>query len=269
MQSLQFIRSTKPAAAWKSAARSTRLTLDSPDTQAVPSKAHSAQKRCSSRTTESTFSGRRSNVFNGCVSTPAATDGKLLMFAPATAAHPNWQARLRLSLRPVVFDTAPEGLAPTWLKCFAAAKKVAILMQNDAFGRFAVDIYKDSFAKAGIEIQTHWFEASTKDYFGRAGAHRRMEAGLPFPWSYTDAAFTISCSRPHSSGSPNSGWCAAPRPRYQKQGLDRRVHRLHAQVLRRGRETDPKGRSSHGDYKDSSRSRISVRPGPASANGLP
>ena len=67
------------------------------------------------------------------------------------------------------------------------AKKVAILMQNDAFGRLAVDIYKDSFAKAGIEIQTHWFEASTKDYSAVLARIAAWKPDYLFP-GYTDAA---------------------------------------------------------------------------------
>ncbi len=39
-----------------------------------------------------------------------------------------------------------------------------MLMQNDAFGHVAADIYREAFKTAGIELSENWFEPGTKDY---------------------------------------------------------------------------------------------------------
>lgn len=167
------------------------IDLDSPDTQGSPQQGLIQLKKMLEQDHRKyIFGPTLSNVFNGVREYARGYDGKLLMFAPATAAHPELgKPGYGFLLRPVVFDTAPEGFGTYMVEMLRSkgAKKVAILMQNDAFGRFAVDIYKDSFAKAGIEIQTHWFEASTKDYSAVLARIAAWKPDYLFP-GYTDAA---------------------------------------------------------------------------------
>ena len=72
-----------------------------------------------------------------------------------------------------------------------------------------------------------------------AEAHRRMEAGLPFPWLHRRCALRYRAAGYTARAHQILAGARLPRPRHQKQGLDRRVHRLRAQVLRRGRENRP------------------------------
>ena len=66
------------------------------------------------------------------------------------------------------------------------AKKVAMLFQNDAFGKVAVDIYSPIFKNAGIDLQIELFEPGTKDF---SAPLAKLAAGKPdylFP-GYVDA----------------------------------------------------------------------------------
>ena len=66
------------------------------------------------------------------------------------------------------------------------AKKVAMLMQNDAFGHVARDIYAPLFKQAGIAFDEEWFEPGTTDF---SSVLAKIAAGKPdylFP-GYTDA----------------------------------------------------------------------------------
>src|SRR3954464_13828813 len=56
------------------------------------------------------------------------------------------------------------------------AKKVAMLMQNDAFGRVARDIYASLFKEAGIAFEEEWFEPGTNDF---SSVLAKIAAGKP------------------------------------------------------------------------------------------
>ena len=98
------------------------IDLDSPDTQGSPQQALIQLKKMVEQDNRKyIFGPTLSNVFNGVREYARGYDGKLLMFTPATAAHPELgKPGYGFLLRPVVFDTAPEVSAPTWSKCFAA-----------------------------------------------------------------------------------------------------------------------------------------------------
>jgi len=145
-----------------------RFDLYSPDTQGSPQQALIQLKKILEQDkSQFVFGPTLSNVFNGIKDYAREYNGKILMLAPATAASTELgKPGNEFLMRPVIFDTAPEGFG-TWMVDYLkkkGVKKVAWLMQNDSAGRFIVSLYDEQFAKAGIELQTHYFEPSTKDY---------------------------------------------------------------------------------------------------------
>lgn len=108
------------------------------------------------------------NVFRGVQEYVKDYNGKILWFAPATAAYlelgkPGFDQML---LRPVLWDTAPLGFGTTLIDLLKkkGVKKVAFLLQNDSGAQVLLDIYREPMKKAGIELQEHLFEPNTKDY---------------------------------------------------------------------------------------------------------
>jgi branched-chain amino acid transport system substrate-binding protein len=86
------------------------------------------------------------------------------------------------------WDAGPSGFGTLMVEYLRkkGVKKVAMLMQNDAFGHVAADIYREAFKSAGIEFQENWFEPGSKDY---SAVLAKIGAGKPdylFP-GYTDA----------------------------------------------------------------------------------
>jgi branched-chain amino acid transport system substrate-binding protein len=129
------------------------------------------------------------NVFNAIEPIANQNNGKFLLFAGATSAHnalgkPDHDYLLRTWN----WDAGPVGfgkLMVDYLKKLNT-KKVAMLFQNDAFGKTAVDIYTGLFKAAGIELQVELFEPGTKDF---SAALAKLAAGKPdilFP-GYSDA----------------------------------------------------------------------------------
>jgi len=129
------------------------------------------------------------NVFNAIEPIANQNNGKFLLFAGATSAHhalgkPDHDYLLRTWN----WDAGSVGfgkLMVDYLKKLNT-KKVAMLFQNDAFGKTAVDIYTELFKDAGIELQVELFEPGTKDF---SAALAKLAAGKPdilFP-GYSDA----------------------------------------------------------------------------------
>jgi branched-chain amino acid transport system substrate-binding protein len=128
-------------------------------------------------------------VFNGIEPYATQQNGKILMMGGATAIHaqlgkPNHEYLMRTWN----WDAGSSGfgqLLVDYLKK-EGAKKTAMLFQNDAFGKVAVDIYSPIFKSAGIELQIELFEPGTKDF---SAPLAKLAAGKPdylFP-GYTDA----------------------------------------------------------------------------------
>ena len=129
------------------------------------------------------------NVFNGIEPYATQNNGKFLMMGGATAIHamlgkPNHEYLIRTWN----WDAGPSGFGQLMVDYLKkqGAKKTAMLFQNDAFGKVAVDIYSPMFQKAGIELEIELFEPGTKDY---SAPLAKLAAGKPdflFP-GYTDA----------------------------------------------------------------------------------
>jgi branched-chain amino acid transport system substrate-binding protein len=129
------------------------------------------------------------NVFNGVEPYATQNNGKFLMMGGATAIHamlgkPNHEYLIRTWN----WDAGPNGFGQLMVDYLKkqGAKKTAMLFQNDAFGKVAVDIYSPIFQKAGIDLQIELFEPGTKDY---SAPLAKLAAGKPdflFP-GYTDA----------------------------------------------------------------------------------
>jgi branched-chain amino acid transport system substrate-binding protein len=129
------------------------------------------------------------NVFNGIEPYATQNNGKFLMMGGATAIHamlgkPNHEYLIRTWN----WDAGPSGFGQLMVDYLKkqGAKKTAMLFQNDAFGKVAVDIYSPIFQKAGIDLQIELFEPGTKDY---SAPLAKLAAGKPdflFP-GYTDA----------------------------------------------------------------------------------
>ena len=127
------------------------------------------------------------------------------------------------------------------------AKKVAMLMQNDAFGRHvACDIYAPLFAQAGIAFDEEWFEPGTNDFSSVLAKIAAEQTRLfcfpatPMPCS------TTSSARPRKSASPTFGWKARlARPGPEEQGRDQRIRHLHPEIFRGSREDPTEGQDLH------------------------
>lgn len=129
------------------------------------------------------------NVFNGIEPYATQNNGKFLMMGGATAIHamlgkPNHDYLIRTWN----WDAGASGFGQLMVDYLKKqdAKKTAMLFQNDAFGKVALDIYSPIFQKAGIDLQIELFEPGTKDY---SAPLAKLAAGKPdflFP-GYTDA----------------------------------------------------------------------------------
>ena len=129
------------------------------------------------------------NVFNGIEPLAVQYNGKFLLMGGATSMHAALgKPDHDFAVRTWNWDAGPSGfgqLMVDYLKT-QGAKKVAMLFQNDAFGKVAVDIYSPIFKAQGIELQVELFEPGTKDF---SAPLAKLAAGKPdylFP-GYTDA----------------------------------------------------------------------------------
>ena len=167
-----------------------KLELISPDTRANPQDALIQLKSMlEQQKVKFVFGPFLTNVFNGIEPYATQNNGKFLMMGGATAIHaqlgtPNHDYLMRTWN----WDAGSSGfgqLLVDYLKK-QGAKKTAMLFQNDAFGKVAVDIYSPIFKGAGIELQIELFEPGTKDF---SAPLAKLAAGKPdylFP-GYTDA----------------------------------------------------------------------------------
>jgi branched-chain amino acid transport system substrate-binding protein len=175
---------------FKVGARSYKLELVSQDTRGNPQEALIQLKGLlEQQKVKYVFGPFLTNVFNGIEPHATQNNGKFLMMGGATAIHamlgkPNHEYLIRTWN----WDAGASGFGQLMVDYLKkqGAKKTAMLFQNDAFGKVAVDIYTPIFQKAGIELQIELFEPGTKDY---SAPLAKLAAGKPdflFP-GYTDA----------------------------------------------------------------------------------
>lgn len=166
-----------------------KLELLQMDTRGEPREATVQFRKMMEDKVRFVFGPFLTNVFNAIEPIANQNNGKFLLFAGATSAHnalgkPDHDYLLRTWN----WDAGSVGfgkLMVDYLKKLNT-KKVAMLFQNDAFGKTAVDIYTKLFKDAGIELQVELFEPGTKDF---SAALAKLAAGKPdilFP-GYSDA----------------------------------------------------------------------------------
>ncbi|MBN9587250.1 MAG: hypothetical protein BGN84_00070 [Afipia sp. 62-7] len=159
------------------------------DTRGEPREATVQFRKMMEEKVQFVFGPFLTNIFNAIEPIANQNNGKFLLFAGATSAHhalgkPDHDYLLRTWN----WDAGSNGfgkLMVDYLKKLNT-KKVAMLFQNDAFGKTAVDIYAGLFKDAGIELQVELFEPGTKDF---SAVLAKLAAGKPdilFP-GYSDA----------------------------------------------------------------------------------
>jgi branched-chain amino acid transport system substrate-binding protein len=178
------------AGGFKVGAKTYKLQLVSPDTRANPQEALIQLKQLiEQEKARYVFGPFLTNVFNGVEPYATQNNGKFLMMGGATAIHamlgkPNHEYLVRTWN----WDAGSAGfgqLLVDYLKK-QGAKKVAMLFQNDAFGKVAVDIYSPIFKNAGIDLSIELFEPGTKDFTAPLAKLAAGKADYLFP-GYTDA----------------------------------------------------------------------------------
>lgn len=166
------------------------LQLLNPDTQGNPQQALiELKKMLEQEQVKYVFGPFLTNVYKGIAPYTQGANGKFLLIGGATAIHfdlgkPNHD----FLMRSWNWDAGPSGFGSLMVQNLKqrGAKKVAMLMQNDAFGHVARDIYAPLFKAAGIEFDEEWFEPGTTDF---SSVLAKIAAGKPdyvFP-GYTDA----------------------------------------------------------------------------------
>ncbi len=167
-----------------------KFQLLNPDTQGNPQQALiELKKMLEQEHVKFVFGPFLTNVYKGIAPYAQGNNGKFLMIGGATAIHfdlgkPGYD----FAMRSWNWDAGPSGFGSLMVKNLKerGAKKVAMLMQNDAFGHVARDIYAPLFKDAGIAFDEEWFEPGTTDF---SSVLAKIAAGKPdylFP-GYTDA----------------------------------------------------------------------------------
>jgi branched-chain amino acid transport system substrate-binding protein len=130
-----------------------------------------------------------SNVFNAVRPIAEQNDGKFLMLGGGTSLHDALgKPNTSFLMRTWNWDAGPQGFGTLMVQYIKklGARKVAMLFQNDAAGRVAVDIYKKIFSDAGIELSVDMFEPGTKDFTSSLAKIAATKPDYLFP-GYTDA----------------------------------------------------------------------------------
>ncbi len=167
-----------------------KLELISHDTRANPQEALIQMKQLLEQDkVKYVFGPFLTNVFNGVEPYMTQNNGKFLLMGGATAIHPQLGTPNRdYLMRTWNWDAGESGFGQLMVDYLKkqGAKKTAMLFQNDAFGKVAVDIYTPIFKAAGIELQVELFEPGTKDF---SAPLAKLAVGKPdflFP-GYVDA----------------------------------------------------------------------------------
>ena len=178
------------AGGFEVAGKKYKLELLNPDTQGNPQQALiELKKMLEEQHVRFVFGPFLTNIYKGIEPYATGFDGKFLLIGGATAIHFDLsKPQHGYLMRSWNWDAGPSGFGSLMVANLKqrGAKKVAMLMQNDAFGHVARDIYADLFKKAGIAFDEEWFEPGTTDF---SSVLAKIAAGAPdylFP-GYTDA----------------------------------------------------------------------------------
>ena len=178
------------AGGFQVAGKTYKLELVNPDTQGNPQQALiQLKKMLEEDKIKYVFGPFLTNVYKGIEGYARQHDGQFLMMGGATQIHFELgKPGNGYLVRTWNWDAGASGFGTLMVDYLKkkGVKKVAMLMQNDAFGHVAADIYREAFKSAGIEFQENWFEPGSKDY---SAVLAKISAGKPdylFP-GYTDA----------------------------------------------------------------------------------
>jgi len=178
------------AGGFEVAGKKYKLQLLNPDTQGNPQQALIELKGMLEQDhAKYVFGPFLTNIYKGIEPYATGFDGKFLLIGGATAIHFDLgKAQHGYLMRSWNWDAGPSGFGSLMVANLKqrGAKKVAMLMQNDAFGHVARDIYAPLFQKEGIQFDEEWFEPGTTDF---SSVLAKIAAGKPdylFP-GYSDA----------------------------------------------------------------------------------
>jgi branched-chain amino acid transport system substrate-binding protein len=178
------------AGGFQVAGKSYKLELLNPDTQGNPQQALiQLKKMLEEDKVKFVFGPFLTNVYKGIEGYARQHSKDFLLMGGATQIHYELgKPGNEYLIRTWNWDAGASGFGTQMVDYLKkkGAKKVAMLMQNDAFGHVAADIYRDAFKAAGIEFKENWFEPATKDY---SAVLAKISADKPdylFP-GYTDA----------------------------------------------------------------------------------
>ena len=178
------------AGGFQVAGKTYKLELINPDTQGNPQQALiQLKKMLEEDKVKYVFGPFLTNVFKGIEGYTKPHDGQFLLMGGATQIHYELgKPGNEYLMRTWNWDAGPSGFGTLMVEYLKkkGVKKVAMLMQNDAFGHVAGDIYREAFKDAGIEFQENWFEPGTKDYSAVLAKIGAEKPDYLFP-GYTDA----------------------------------------------------------------------------------
>jgi branched-chain amino acid transport system substrate-binding protein len=178
------------AGGFQVAGKTYKLELINPDTQGNPQQAViQLKKMLEEDKVKYVFGPFLTNIFKGIEGYAKQHNGQFLLMGGATQIHYELgKPGNDYLMRTWNWDAGPSGFGTLMVEDLKkkGVKKVAMLMQNDAFGHVAADIYREAFKSAGIAFEENWFEPGSKDY---SAVLAKISAGKPdylFP-GYTDA----------------------------------------------------------------------------------
>jgi branched-chain amino acid transport system substrate-binding protein len=172
------------------AGKTYRLQLLNPDTQGNPQQTLiELKKMLEQEQVKYVFGPFLTNVYKGIEPYAATQNGKFLLIGGATQIHFDLgKPGHDFAMRSWNWDAGASGFGSLMVANLKqrGANKVAMLMQNDAFGHVARDIYAPLFQKAGIALEEEWFEPGTTDFSSVLAKIAVAKPDYLFP-GYTDA----------------------------------------------------------------------------------
>ncbi|HLI10282.1 MAG TPA: ABC transporter substrate-binding protein [Alphaproteobacteria bacterium] len=178
------------AGGFEVAGKTYKLALLNPDTQGNPQQALiELKKMLEQEHVRFVFGPFLTNVYKGIEPYATGFDGKFLLMGGATAIHFDLgKPKHDFAIRTWNWDAGASGFGSLMVANLKqrGAKKVAMLMQNDAFGHVARDIYAPLFKDAGIVFEEEWFEPGTTDFSSVLAKIAANKPDYVFP-GYSDA----------------------------------------------------------------------------------
>ena len=178
------------AGGFEVAGKKYKLELINPDTQGNPQQALIEFKNMLDREHVKYVLGPfLTNVYKGIEPYANEHNGQFLMMGGGTGIHADLgKPGHDYLMRSWNWDAGANGFGSRMVANLKkrGAKKVAMLMQNDAAGRVARDIYAPLFAKEGIELREEWFEPGTTDFSTVLAKIAAWQPDYLFP-GYSDA----------------------------------------------------------------------------------